>query len=162
MCGKKDAYVHLLIEALLLSDWSYRDNYFICRPSLLHLSDFFRDFSHFSRLYLHGFLVENSHSYLQAMQQVEAEFGKFMIHAHLSIFEIRDSIISALLKQRFAGKIYALGGDFWAAAEKDEPEVMRFLQLPEENLIFVPAASGETLENAARSVTKALDVEITE
>jgi hypothetical protein len=116
-----------LFELLLISDWKPSGNALLFSPSPVKLGKVFRVFSDFSKLGIYEYLTRNSLSYKQAFQKVEKSFGKYMIHSNLSIFEITDVTISALLTHTFPESFIPIGGDFFAVSERNEGEIVKFL-----------------------------------
>ncbi len=117
-----------LFELFLISDWKPSGDALLFYPSLVKLGKVFRVFSDFSKLGIYEYLTRNSLSYKQAFQKVEKSFGKYMIHSSLSIFEITDVTISALLIHTFPESFIPVGGDFFAVSERNEDEIVKFLE----------------------------------
>ena len=124
----KQTSVLSLFEILLISDWTPSTEALLCYPSLIKCGKIFRRFSNFSKLRLYEYLSQNSISYKNTFCQIEKDFGKFMIHTNLSIFEITDRTISALLQHTYPESFYPLGDNFFALSESDENEILRFLE----------------------------------
>jgi hypothetical protein len=117
-----------LLELLLISDWTPAADALFCYPSPIKCGKVLREFSRFSKLGIYECLNRISLSYRQTFQIIERDFGKFMIHLDLSIFEIADITISALLQHAFPCRFYPVGGNFFAASKSDENEILRFLE----------------------------------
>jgi len=117
-----------LFDLLLISEWTPSGDALLFSPSPVKLGKVFRAFSGFSELGIHEYLVNNAISYKQAFQKVESSFGECIIHSNLSIFEIADITISAFLTHTFPETFLPVGGDFFAVSERDEGEIIQFLE----------------------------------
>lgn len=117
-----------LLEILSISDWMAATDALFCSPSPIKCGKILRKFSNFSKLHLYEYLKGNSIPYRQTFQRVEEDFGKFMIHSRLSIFEVTDITISTLLRHTFPEIFYPVGGNFFAVSEENEGVILKFLE----------------------------------
>ncbi|MGA1869464.1 MAG: hypothetical protein ACMUJM_13070 [bacterium] len=117
-----------LFEILSISAWEISKDALRCSPSLIKCGKIYRARSDFSSLRLYGYLYDNSSLYKRAFSKVEKNFGKFMLHSNLSIFEIQDVTISALLQHTFPEAFHPVRGNFFAVSEKDEMRILNFLE----------------------------------
>lgn len=115
----------LLREITIISNFTFENNIFTFTPSRIKLGKIFRNKKEFSFAFMN--IYEQHPLYKNSFDYVKNNYGKVMIHSGMSILEIKDITVSALVKHNFPDIFYPLGGNFFAVSGQDEEKINQFL-----------------------------------